>query len=169
MVVVAVAGGTGHLGRTIAEAIIATEKHEVKIFSRNVCFLTIPLLLEFCLNANQPNPELESTLGVPVIAVDYSDVDGLVKKLEDLAIHTVISAMSNYDDAKENHPPEIELIRAADASSITKRMIASRWSAPYGEMYTPNFTRSLRPSANSLFTIDTLARLARSPIYITPR
>ncbi|KAF4998318.1 hypothetical protein F66182_16312, partial [Fusarium sp. NRRL 66182] len=73
MVRVAVAGGTGHLGRTLVEAIIATGKHEVKVFSR------------------KSNPELESTLGVQVIAVDYSDVDSLTTKLEDLGIHTVIS------------------------------------------------------------------------------
>lgn len=39
MVRVAVAGGTGHLGRTLVEAIIATGKHEVKVFSRKVCLL----------------------------------------------------------------------------------------------------------------------------------
>lgn len=37
MVVVAVAGGTGHLGRTLVEGIVATGKHEVKVFSRKVC------------------------------------------------------------------------------------------------------------------------------------
>jgi uncharacterized protein YbjT (DUF2867 family) len=39
MVVVAVAGGTGHLGRTIVEAIVAAGKHDVKILSRTVCLL----------------------------------------------------------------------------------------------------------------------------------
>ena len=41
MVVVAVAGGTGHLGRTIVEAILATGKHEVKIISRKVHHLSL--------------------------------------------------------------------------------------------------------------------------------
>ncbi|KAH8691252.1 hypothetical protein BGW36DRAFT_363589 [Talaromyces proteolyticus] len=117
MVIVAVAGGTGHLGRTIVEAIIATKKHDVKIFSR------------------KSNPELESALGVAVIPVDYSDVDSLTKILEDLDIHTVISALSNYNDAEDNSPPEVELIRAADASTTTKRMISSVWSAPYSDRH----------------------------------
>lgn len=36
MPVVAVAGGTGGIGRTIVEEIVATGKHEVKILSRKV-------------------------------------------------------------------------------------------------------------------------------------
>jgi uncharacterized protein YbjT (DUF2867 family) len=45
MVVVAVAGGTGHLGRMIVEAIVAAGKHEVKILSRTVCVLMfLPLV-----------------------------------------------------------------------------------------------------------------------------
>lgn len=36
MVVVAVAGGTGQLGRTLVEAILSTAKHEVFILSRKV-------------------------------------------------------------------------------------------------------------------------------------
>jgi len=37
MVVVAVAGGTGAVGRNIVEALIAQGKHEVVILSRTVC------------------------------------------------------------------------------------------------------------------------------------
>lgn len=36
MVTVAVAGGTGGIGRTLVEAILATGKHDVKILSRTV-------------------------------------------------------------------------------------------------------------------------------------
>ncbi|TVY52519.1 Oxidoreductase swnN, partial [Lachnellula suecica] len=117
MVTVAVAGGTGHLGRTIVEALLATGKHDVKILSRT------------------PNPTLSLTLGIPIIAVDYSDTPSLTKKLQELQIHTVISAMSNYDDAAGSHPKEVELIQAADASVATKRFVASRWSAPYSEKH----------------------------------
>lgn len=169
MVIVAVAGGTGHLGRTIVEAIIATGKHEVKVLSRTVSLLSILSELEVCPNANQTNPKLERMLGVPVIPIDYLDVDGLTKKLEDLGIHTVVSALSNYDDAKGNCPPELELIRAADASPVTKRMVTSRWSAPYSDRYTPKFTSSLLPQANSLCIIGTLARSAPWPTYKMPR
>jgi len=36
MAVIAVAGGTGNLGRTIVEALVAAGKHSVKILSRKV-------------------------------------------------------------------------------------------------------------------------------------
>jgi nucleoside-diphosphate-sugar epimerase len=38
MVTVAVAGGTGKVGRTIVEAIIAAGKHQVIVLSREVSF-----------------------------------------------------------------------------------------------------------------------------------
>lgn len=46
MVVIAVAGGTGNVGRTIVQALVATGKHEVKILSRKVnsCLLVNDLL-----------------------------------------------------------------------------------------------------------------------------
>jgi nucleoside-diphosphate-sugar epimerase len=45
MVVVAVAGGTGAVGRNIVEAFVSQGKHEVIILSRTVChtWLSIPL------------------------------------------------------------------------------------------------------------------------------
>lgn len=36
MVVVAVAGGTGGLGRMLVDAVVATGKHDVKILARKV-------------------------------------------------------------------------------------------------------------------------------------
>jgi nucleoside-diphosphate-sugar epimerase len=38
MVVVAIAGGTGAVGRNIVEALLAQGKHEVIILSRMVCY-----------------------------------------------------------------------------------------------------------------------------------
>jgi nucleoside-diphosphate-sugar epimerase len=44
MVVVAVAGGTGAVGRNIVEALVSQGKHEVIVLSRKVCriFLGFP-------------------------------------------------------------------------------------------------------------------------------
>lgn len=39
MTVVAIAGGTGDLGRTIVEAIAKTGKHTVYVLSRNVRYI----------------------------------------------------------------------------------------------------------------------------------
>ncbi|KAK3369846.1 hypothetical protein B0H63DRAFT_551718 [Podospora didyma] len=125
MVVVAVAGGTGHMGRTIVEAFIADGKHTILILGRN------------------PNPALEAELGVPIIAVDYSDISAVTKTLEGNNVHTAISAinMSPFDGST---PTEIELIRAADASKTTKRMITSDWGVPHKDEHLAIFPSAAR-------------------------
>ncbi|EGY23456.1 uncharacterized protein VDAG_04894 [Verticillium dahliae VdLs.17] len=111
MAIIAVAGGTGNLGRTLVKAIVANGKHEVRILGRKA------------------NPDLEKTLGAAIIPVDYTDIVATTKILEDNNIHTVVSAIAMlvFGDA----PPEVELIRAADASKTTKRFIASGWGIPH--------------------------------------
>jgi hypothetical protein len=80
----------------------------------------------------QTKPDLEAEIGVPVLAVDYSDVDAVAKMLEDNKIDTVVSgiAMGSHGPTP---PPEIDLIRAADLSKATKRMISSDWLVPLRE------------------------------------
>ena len=76
---------------------------------------------------------METALGVPIVVVDYTDVDGLSNTLDALGVHTIISAMSNYDDFAGNKPRNVELIRAAEASKTTRRILSSHWAAPYSE------------------------------------
>ncbi|KAK1750079.1 hypothetical protein QBC47DRAFT_394567 [Echria macrotheca] len=114
MVVVAVAGGTGNIGRTIVEAIQATGKHEIKILSRKA------------------DPALEAELGAPIIAVNYDDVEGLAKILDDNNIHTVVSGLAMHLPGG-GAPAEINLIRAADLSKTTRRMISSEWGTEITE------------------------------------
>jgi ribosomal protein L12E/L44/L45/RPP1/RPP2 len=71
-------------------------------------------------------------IGAPIVPVDYSDVDAVVKVLEDNDIHTVISALAMHS-ADGKPPTEIELIRAADRSKTTKRLISSAWGVPAKE------------------------------------
>ncbi|KAL7908493.1 hypothetical protein GGI35DRAFT_486568 [Trichoderma velutinum] len=111
MAVIAVAGGTGNVGRTIVEGILATRKHDVVILSR------------------KPNPSIEAELSLSVIVVDYSDVEAVTKSLEDHHVDTVISALST-SALDGSAPKEIELIRAANASKTTRRMISSDWGVP---------------------------------------
>ncbi|KAF3360974.1 hypothetical protein VD0004_g8925 [Verticillium dahliae] len=114
MVVIAVAGGTGNVGRTIVQALVATGKHEVKILSRK----------------SKRNPELEKELGAAIIPVDYVDVAATTKVLEANNVHTVVSAITMMlPDGSV--PPEEDLIRAADASKTTKRIISSGWGIPH--------------------------------------
>ncbi|KAK0705795.1 hypothetical protein B0T21DRAFT_320564 [Apiosordaria backusii] len=112
MAIVAVAGGTGNVGRAIVEAILATGKHQVKVLSRS------------------PNPALEKEIGAPIIPVDYSSIPAIVKVLEDNQIDTVVSSISMHS---ETVPNEFELIHAADLSKVTKRLISSEWGVPVTE------------------------------------
>lgn len=61
--------------------------------------------------------------------MDYSDVGALTHVLEENNVHTVISALQMFQPGG-SAPGEIELIRAADTSSATKRIISSDWGPP---------------------------------------
>ncbi|KAM0436651.1 hypothetical protein ACHAPT_002360 [Fusarium lateritium] len=112
MVVVAVAGGTGKLGRTIVEAIVSEGKHQVIILSRKA------------------NESLGAELGAGILPVDYHDVSALTQLLKEQNVHTVISTVIRA--ARDGSPPpEPEIIRAADASRPTKRIISSDWGIPH--------------------------------------
>ncbi|KAM0468511.1 hypothetical protein ACHAP7_010809 [Fusarium lateritium] len=114
MSVVAVAGGSGSIGRSVVEAILADGKFEVVILSRKV------------------DPELEKTLGVRIVAVDYSNPDAIATLLEENHINTVISGLSSH--APTEH--ESNLIQAASRSSITKRYIPSAWGCKFRPEHT---------------------------------
>ncbi|KAJ4360048.1 uncharacterized protein N0V89_000607 [Didymosphaeria variabile] len=104
--VVAVAGGSGGLGRALVDAL------------KKSTYKSIIL-------ARQVNPSLENAIGVPVLQADYSDQDSLVQLLESHKIDTVISCISNYDNSQST---EINLIEAAERASVTHRYIPSIWS-----------------------------------------
>ncbi|KAH6972894.1 hypothetical protein BKA56DRAFT_492850 [Ilyonectria sp. MPI-CAGE-AT-0026] len=109
MVTIAVAGGTRGIGRTIAETIKSQGKHDVKIFSRAA------------------NPTLEAESGCEVIAVDYDNVEALTKVLVDNKIDTVISTLFLTTTGL----PQVNLVRASEASQYTRRFIPSIWGIPY--------------------------------------
>lgn len=68
-----------------------------------------------------------------MVPVDYSDIGFLTKSLENNNIHTVISALTMLPSPGTDGVKEVELIRAADASRVTKRMISSDWGLPHTE------------------------------------
>ncbi|KAL6407494.1 nmra-like family protein [Ilyonectria robusta] len=119
MAIVAVAGGTGNVGRTLVEALVATGKHEVKILARS------------------PNPAFEKGVGATIIPTDYTNVEATTKTLEDHGIDTVISAITTL--IGPGLSPEIGLIRAADASKATKRFISTGWGIPHKEEHRAQF------------------------------
>jgi hypothetical protein len=58
------------------------------------------------------------------VAADYTNVDSLVKLLEENSVSAVLSVMHTMDPT-----PEMNLIQAADRSEVTKRFVPNIWSA----------------------------------------
>ncbi|KAH7153442.1 hypothetical protein EDB81DRAFT_855820 [Dactylonectria macrodidyma] len=106
MVTVAVAGGTGGVGRTLVDALRNDGNHQTIVLARKV-----PEGLE---------------LGVPVIEVDYNDIDALQAVLNEHQIHTVISALALHIIGVGES--QLNLIEAAHRNSSTKRFVSSTWA-----------------------------------------
>ncbi|KAJ4174225.1 hypothetical protein NW754_004640 [Fusarium falciforme] len=132
MAIVGVAGGTGSIGRAVVEAIKATGKHQVKILGRKVSLYVLESNLhERHIDLRQSNPTIEADVGVPIVVVDYTNVDSLKDALESNQIDVVISTLNTA--STDGDPPEIVLIRAANASACTKRFVPSNWSTRFTE------------------------------------
>ncbi|KAM6517763.1 hypothetical protein FSOLCH5_006531 [Fusarium solani] len=106
---VAVAGGTGGLGRALIEAILADGKFDVVILTRKY------------------DEEKEKQIGARILPVDYTNIEALTKVLEDNAVHTVISTLNIISSTE----PELNLIAAADKSALTKRYVGNVWGVDY--------------------------------------
>ncbi|KAF4427919.1 NAD(P)-binding protein, partial [Fusarium austroafricanum] len=108
MAIIALAGATGRVGKTIAEVLSTNPKHSFMILSRK-------------------EPENGGNFGT-VHKVDYNDAASLLRVLEKHKIDTVISTILVKDD--ESSASEVALVKAAARSSTTKRFIASDYAAP---------------------------------------
>ncbi|KPM41025.1 hypothetical protein AK830_g5565 [Neonectria ditissima] len=114
MVNVAIAGGTGGVGRAIVEAIKDDSRHTAVVLSRKA--------------------SAAEDLGLPIIEVDYENVDALAEVLEKHDIRTVISALALHIIGVGE--AQVNLIKAADKSPVTKRFVASSWAVHAPEKYT---------------------------------
>ncbi|KAI8662311.1 NAD(P)-bd-dom domain-containing protein [Fusarium sp. Ph1] len=112
MKVIAVAGGTGHVGRTIVETLTQSPSFRIIVLGRK---------------ATPSNP------GEPLhVAVDYANVAAVATTLEQHNVHTVISAIQVANE--EASAAEANLIKAAGQSSSVKRFIVSGWGSLPSEM-----------------------------------
>ncbi|KAF2018119.1 NAD(P)-binding protein [Aaosphaeria arxii CBS 175.79] len=105
MPTIAVAGGTGGIGRTIVEELVNQGKHEVLVLSRKA--VPIP------------------GVSVPVIAVDYNDPKTLAATLDQHKIEVVISTIVLISD--DSSQSQLNLIAAASGSKTVKRFIPSEY------------------------------------------
>ncbi|KAH9210366.1 hypothetical protein DL95DRAFT_308064 [Leptodontidium sp. 2 PMI_412] len=105
MVRVAIAGGTGGIGRTLAESILATRKHNVFVLSRD----------DSTTFAGNPD--------VKTLKVDYSSPIQISEILKANNIHTVISAIGVlYNDT---HEAQMNLIDGAAKAGTVRRFAPS--------------------------------------------
>jgi acetolactate synthase small subunit len=103
---VVIAGGTGSVGRNIVDAILATDKYSVIVFSRQDSFNLVPN-------------------GVTVVMVDYNNHSQLVKALHD--VHTVISCIADMNESCRDS--QIALLNASLEAGV-KRFAPSEWAGP---------------------------------------
>lgn len=107
MVVIAVAGGTGNVGRTIVEVLSESTEYKVIILARKT-------------------PESSVSLA-PVYVTDYNDIQGVTDLLSSQNVHTVISTISVTTEAAST--AQVNLIKAAAKSPTIKRFIPTGWGA----------------------------------------
>ncbi|RDL35782.1 Uncharacterized protein BP5553_06394 [Venustampulla echinocandica] len=106
MVRIAVAGGSGQVGREVIDALVATKKHEITIFTRNKSTLG------------------DKTPGVTWLAVDYDNKRELIDALQ--GIHTVLSFTQLMADP--GNTAQKNLIDAAIVAGV-KRFAPSQWGS----------------------------------------
>lgn len=123
MVIVAVVGGTGNVGKTIVDALKENGKHEVIVLTRKVSSYAVANHVRD-LGADQWQV-LEGGSAAPAFAVDYNNVEQLTKILDANDVHTVISTIVMIEPIAAQ--AEVNLVAAAAKSSSTKRFVASNW------------------------------------------
>ncbi|KAJ2988384.1 hypothetical protein NUW58_g4009 [Xylaria curta] len=98
MVKIVVAGGSGQVAREVVDALLASGKHDITVFSRD------------------PTPTAVSTPGVKWQAVDYHDKEALVEAL--LGIHTILSFVQLLSDPGQE--AQKNLIDAAIGAGVKR-------------------------------------------------
>ncbi|KAJ5765941.1 hypothetical protein N7520_005500 [Penicillium odoratum] len=106
MVVVAVAGGSGDVGRTIIEELKRATRFKIVLLTTQ--------------------KDLQLHGDISSIFVNYNDVASITRQLEEHAVHTIISTISMSSD--ESSRSQVNLIRAAETSTSTKRFIPSEYA-----------------------------------------
>ncbi|UKZ95785.1 uncharacterized protein TrAFT101_010600 [Trichoderma asperellum] len=109
--VIAVAGGTGSVGRTIVDELERSSLYDTIVLARNV-------------------PEHKENKS-PVFAVDYNNVTETAQLLESQKVDVVISTIHIMEEIAST--AQINLIKAASQSGTVKRFIVSEWGIVHTE------------------------------------
>jgi len=127
MGIVAVAGGTGGIGKTIVEELARQKRHEVVVLSRKVRPAVHTLSGIITLTHFQASTI--SDLGIPALAIDYANTAGITEVLRKHNIDTVISALGLFSE--DSAQAQLNLINAAIASKTVKTFIPSEFGIKY--------------------------------------
>ena len=128
MVVIAVAGGTGGVGKTVVEKLVQQPKFQVIVLSRHVRYYPgIMFIWEKYLYSLYTKSKQETgNAAVEHLQIKYDDIAAMTRALENHNVHTIISAISLVSD--ETSQSQLNLIDAAENSKTTKRFIPSEYS-----------------------------------------
>ncbi|KAK1636983.1 hypothetical protein BDP81DRAFT_518020 [Colletotrichum phormii] len=107
MIVVAVAGGTGGVGKTIVEQLQLSKKHEVILLSRKAS-------------------ATPASGGAKIVLADYGNIEALSLLLEEHKVETVISTIGLM--GAEAIQSQLNLIAAADKAKSTHRFVPSEFT-----------------------------------------
>ncbi|RAH72544.1 uncharacterized protein BO66DRAFT_427032 [Aspergillus aculeatinus CBS 121060] len=107
MTVIAVAGGTGGVGRTIVETLLEETTHKIIILTRST-------------------PQDPPTSRAQHLQIDYDDIPALTDLLTTEGITTIISAIGITTDATSQ--AQLNLIDAAEQSPTVTRFLPSEYS-----------------------------------------
>ncbi|KAK2769497.1 nmra-like family protein [Colletotrichum kahawae] len=113
MVRVAIAGGSGGLGRVITKAIAQARKHDIFVLSRRSMSIS------------------EQIPGVGYLIIDYSNVSQITDLLESNNIEVVISAIGIVFE--DSHRAQLNLIEGASHSTTVRRFAPSEFALDYVE------------------------------------
>ncbi|KAF4421671.1 Oxidoreductase swnN [Colletotrichum fructicola] len=111
MVRVAIAGGSGGLGRVITKAVARSGKHDVFVLSRRSLSIS------------------EQTIGVGCLTVDYSNVSQITGLLESNNIEVIISAIGIVFE--DSYRAQMNLIEGASRSTTVRRFAPSEFALDY--------------------------------------
>lgn len=134
MVRVAIAGGTGNLGRTLVDAIVERGGHEVFVLSRKVQVIRIVMACPRLIITTMVNQEalvFSDKPSVKFLVVDYGSTELIARCLSQNQVHTVISTMSGL--ASDVAEAELRLIRGAAASGTVKRFAPAEFGFDYDQ------------------------------------
>lgn len=132
MVIVAVAGGTGGVGRTVLDAIAKSGEHSAIVLSRTVSSPDYVTSIQ-----SSQNFTFKAAFGIGTtiskrFAVDYDKIEQMKDILQENNVEIVISALLLVDESASNS--QLNLIRAAAQSGTVTKFIPSEY---YIDFHTP--------------------------------